>query len=40
MHELCHLREHHHGAEFYSLLDRAMPDWRQRRQKLNELDVA
>lgn len=40
MHELCHLREHHHGTEFYGLLDRAMPDWRQRRQKLNEMDVA
>jgi len=39
MHELCHLQEHHHGAAFYALLDRAMPDWRARRQRLNELDV-
>ncbi|MFQ5419980.1 MAG: YgjP-like metallopeptidase domain-containing protein [Anaerolineae bacterium] len=40
MHELCHLKEHHHGAAFYALLDRAMPDWQARRQRLNELDVS
>ena len=40
MHELCHLKEHHHGPSFYALLDRAMPDWRKRRQRLNEMDVA
>jgi predicted metal-dependent hydrolase len=40
MHELCHLKEHHHGASFYALLDRAMPDWRERRRRLNEIDVA
>jgi predicted metal-dependent hydrolase len=40
MHELCHLKEHHHGASFYALLGRAMPDWRERRQLLNEMDVA
>jgi len=40
MHELCHLREHHHGSAFYAMLDRVMPDWRTRRQRLNEMDVA
>ncbi len=40
MHELCHLKEHNHGPSFYTLLDRAMPTWRTRRQQLNELDVA
>jgi predicted metal-dependent hydrolase len=39
MHELCHLKEHHHGAAFYALLGRAMPDWQDRRQRLNEMDV-
>ena len=39
MHELCHLKEHHHGAAFYNLLGRAMPDWQERRQRLNETDV-
>jgi predicted metal-dependent hydrolase len=27
LHELCHLRHHDHGAEFYRLLGRALPDW-------------
>lgn len=36
VHELCHLVEHNHSKRFYALLDRAMPDWRERRQALNE----
>jgi hypothetical protein len=39
MHELCHLKEHHHGQRFYALLNRVMPDWREKRQKLNEFEV-
>ena len=34
VHELCHLRHPHHGREFYALLDRAMPDWAERKVKL------
>ena len=26
-HELCHLKFHNHGPEYYKLLDRIMPDW-------------
>lgn len=37
IHELCHLVEHNHSRRFYGLLDRAMPDWRERRRELNEL---
>ncbi|MBX9864805.1 MAG: M48 family metallopeptidase [Hyphomicrobium sp.] len=33
-HELCHRVYHHHGAKFYELLDRVMPDWRKRKQSL------
>jgi len=39
-HELCHLREHHHGRRFYALLDEVMPTWRQHRQQLNGLAYA
>ncbi len=39
-HELCHLREHHHGRRFYALLDEVMPAWRRHRQQLNELACA
>jgi hypothetical protein len=37
-HELCHLKEHHHGKAFYSLLDRVLPEWRERKRKLEEFD--
>lgn len=33
-HELCHLRHFAHNAGFYSLLDRVMPDWRERETAL------
>jgi predicted metal-dependent hydrolase len=39
VHELCHLVEHNHSKRFYALLDRAMPDWRERRRQLNELSA-
>ena len=39
-HELAHLREHHHGPAYYALLDRLMPDWRERRRRLHEFQVA
>ena len=33
-HELCHLEHGHHGAAFYKLLVRIMPDWERRKQRL------
>lgn len=39
-HELAHLKEHHHGPGYYALLDRLMPDWRERRARLHEFQVA
>ena len=34
IHELCHLIHHNHGAEFYKILDRTLPDWMKRKHKL------
>lgn len=39
VHELCHLREHNHGPAFYRLLKTLMPDWEQRRERLNGFAV-
>jgi predicted metal-dependent hydrolase len=39
VHELCHLIEHNHSKHFYALLDRMLPDWHERRQRLNEIEV-
>jgi predicted metal-dependent hydrolase len=39
VHELCHLVEHNHSKRYYALLDRMLPDWRTRRQRLNESEV-
>lgn len=33
-HELVHLREGHHGPEFWATLGRAMPDWQKRKDAL------
>lgn len=34
-HELCHLMQMNHSKNFYSLLSDFMPDWRERKNKLN-----
>lgn len=38
VHELCHLQEHNHGTQFQQLLTRIMPDWRERKEKLDIYD--
>lgn len=38
VHELCHLIEHNHSAEFYTLMTRILPDWEDRREKLNSFE--
>ncbi|RLC81905.1 MAG: M48 family peptidase [Chloroflexi bacterium] len=34
-HELCHLAEPNHSPRYYELLERVLPDWRERRERLN-----
>lgn len=39
IHELCHLKELNHSPAFYALLDRILPDWRERRDRLNHIEL-
>ena len=36
VHELCHLRVSAHNSEFYALMDRYYPNWKQARKILND----
>ncbi|MBC8496976.1 MAG: M48 family metallopeptidase [Chloroflexi bacterium] len=38
VHELCHTVVHSHNTEFYALLTRILPDWEERREKLNSFE--
>ena len=35
-HELCHIAEPHHGSRFFELLDRVLPDWPKRKERLEQ----
>lgn len=37
IHELCHLKHAHHGKPFYDLLRRVLPDWEQRKARLEKI---
>jgi predicted metal-dependent hydrolase len=39
LHELAHLKHHHHGKTFYALLGRCLPDWKQRRKALHAIAI-
>ena len=36
-HELCHIAVPHHGPEFFDLLDRILPDWPRRKERLEKV---
>ena len=40
VHELVHLHERHHNSRFQALMDKHMPNWRERRNLLNSLPLA
>lgn len=40
VHELVHLLERHHNKKFVALMDKHLPDWRERRNLLNSLPLA
>jgi predicted metal-dependent hydrolase len=40
VHEMTHLLERGHGERFTMLLDKALPDWRSRRDRLNGAPLA
>jgi predicted metal-dependent hydrolase len=39
-HELCHAIHPNHGREFYSLLQRVMPDWAKAKLRLEQFAAA
>jgi len=40
IHEICHLKYHNHSKAFYSLLTRCQPDWRRRKETLDNLRLS
>lgn len=36
IHELCHLKHHNHGKEYYNLLSELFPDWKKVRKDLRQ----
>lgn len=37
VHELCHLKHPYHSDAFYDLLERVLPDWRRRKERLEKI---
>jgi hypothetical protein len=35
-HELCHLKHHNHGSQYYKLLSEVFPEWKMVRKELRK----
>jgi len=40
VHELCHLGEFNHSADFWALVAKAMPDYREARRELKKIKLS
>jgi len=39
IHELCHVKHPHHQRAFYRMLDSVLPDWKRRKERLENCEV-
>lgn len=39
IHEICHLKHPDHGKHFWSLLSQLVPDWKERKQRLESMEL-
>ncbi len=39
LHELCHLKHPNHSAAFFRMLDAVLPDWQERKQRLERTEI-
>lgn len=39
VHELCHLRHPNHNRAFFEMLEAVLPDWRQRKDRLERVEI-
>lgn len=39
LHELCHLKHPNHSAAFFRMLDAILPDWEERKQRLEKAEI-
>ncbi len=39
LHELCHLKQMNHSKDFYDLVSRFMPDYKERQKKLKKIKI-
>jgi predicted metal-dependent hydrolase len=39
LHELCHLKHPNHSSAFFRMLDAVLPDWRDRKQRLEKAEI-